>query len=127
MDLLRRARDLVPPLAVVEASEGTLIVKARDENGFDVSFKRADGRWIVSVGPWLGHFDDTDEALECFRGALSPNAFLVVAYRGSFAVRTDVHWPSGMVSTSGSMFSPFWRSKSAAIRRNHWSTVQDDE
>lgn len=125
--VIQEALAVVPGGAKAQVDAQAVLVERASESGFDVSLARSEGRWLVKVGPWYGHFEEPSEALECFRGALSPETYLMTLERGSLPVRTDVHWPSGMVSSTSRLFSPFWRRKSLVTRRNRWQIVSDPE
>lgn len=123
--VIKEALTLVPEGAKTQVEARAVSVQRASASGFDVSLALTEGQWIVTAGPWRGHFEGSDEALECFRGALSPETYLMTLERGKLPVRTDVHWPSGMVSTTGLRLSPFWRRKSVVTRRNHWPRAHD--
>lgn len=125
--MVQEALTLVPEDAKAQVDANAVLVERASTSGFDISLALSEGRWLVKVGPWYSHFEEPADALECFRGALSPETYLMTLERGNLPVRTNVHWASGMVSTTARLFSPFWRRKSVVTRRNHWQIAGGPE
>jgi hypothetical protein len=127
---LREKLRKYPQLSIVDKG-ASITVKAQMPDGFDVSFHTGDGEYIVSMEGWHAHFDTTqiETALNCFAFGLSDSARLEVHSRGGKDCRwtletyEDGAWRTD--STTGLLFSRFWRKKTVRYLRN--AVIVSDE
>jgi hypothetical protein len=130
LDALREKLRRYPQLSVVD-DVASITVKAQTPDGFDVSFHTGDGEYTVCMEGWHAHFDATqiDTALNCFAFGLSDGARLEVHSRGGKDYRwtleafEDGVWRTD--STTGLVFSAFWRKKTVRYLRN--AVIVSDE
>jgi hypothetical protein len=123
LDAIREKLRRYPQLSVVD-EVASITVKAQTPDGFDVSFHAGNGEYIVSMEGWHAHFDTTqiETALNCFAFGLSDTARLEVHSRGGKDCRwtleayEDGAWRTD--STTGQLFSRFWRKKIVRYLRN---------
>ncbi|NOT88035.1 MAG: hypothetical protein HOP03_07625 [Lysobacter sp.] len=123
LDAIRRKLRGYPRLSVVDTGD-SITVKAQTPDGFAVSFHSGDGEYTVSMDGWHAHFDATqiETALNCFAFGLSDTARLEVHsrggrdYRWTLEVFEDDAWHPD--STTGLLFSRFWRMKTVRYLRN---------
>lgn len=109
----------------------TITFNAMDDTGFSVWLMERKPGYTVGYDGWHEQFDDEEEALQAFAFGLSDECRLKVIRRGN----TDCAWIvegkddvgnwSG-TSTTGLLFTPFWRKKSIVYRQNRLIT-QDDQ
>lgn len=106
-----------------------VIVRSGSPTGFDVWMEEDGKNSIVFFGSggWHEHFDNPKEAVNCFLFGLSDKARLRVIERGGkFSscsleyVNEQGHWVSD--STTGSLFTPFWRKKTIKYLQNESNT-----
>ena len=102
-------------------TESSITVHAQ-EGGFDVSVT-IEGSITVGFDGWHEHFHDENDAFNCFSWGLSEECRLAVVRRGSTPVAwttqslVDDQWTDD--STTGLMFTPFWRPRSVVYLQNH--------
>ncbi len=100
-----------------------------DSQGFELELIRDTSEFTVLFLGAHQHFDTEDEALRFFVYLLSDHCRLVVIMRGGAAHKWIVElledgiWCARF--TLGTLFFPFWRSKSQRIHQNH--AVKDPE
>jgi hypothetical protein len=91
-------------------------------SGFSVGMKTDRGRFEVYFDGWHEHFDNEEEALDCFAFGLSDQCRLKIVRRGNIACSWTVESRSGGEwtedSTVGLLFIPFWRTKRVEYRQN---------
>lgn len=130
LDAIREKLRTYPQFSVIDEG-ASITVEARTPDGFDVSFHSGDGEYTVYMEGWHAHFDATqiDTALNCFAFGLSDTARLEVHSRGGRDYRwtleafEDGVWRTD--STTGLLFSAFWRKKTVRYLRN--AVIASDE
>lgn len=109
---------------ILDCTDNTIIVKADHNNGIDVSINIEDGITNVSIGNWHEHFEDHEEALNYFGGALTKSLRLKVYLKGNFEYKWTVeekvgnHWIER--NSCGSMIFPFWKKTSITYKQNFY-------
>lgn len=102
--------------------DNAIKVDAPSPEGFDLVFVENSGEWIVFYDGWHEHFDNKEEALNCFAFGLSRNCRLEVTLRGSYPYRWRVQSRDGGAwqtdSTTTLLFFPFWRRRRVEYRQN---------
>jgi hypothetical protein len=92
-------------------------------DGFAVTFWAGKDCFIVRFDAWVEEFTSEAEALRCFAFGLSEKCRLKVLSRGEFDYAWTVEYRDGgewrEYSTTGLVFSPFWRKKQVRYLRNH--------
>ena len=110
------------PTARVEETSNALTVLPSSPAGFSVTLRKAGARYGVSFEGWHEEFDTEDEAVDCVGFGLSNRCRLAITFRGSFPVEWTVEslrdgaWCPD--STTGLIFSPFWKAKRVEHRSN---------
>ena len=93
-----------------------------NEGGFSVSLQEHGGAYTVSFDGWHETFADVDEALNCFGFGLSDTCRLKVRTRGGRDCAWTVQYKDGDTwrddSTTGMVFTRFWRPKRVEYRSN---------
>ncbi len=123
LDAVREKLRKYPQLSVMDEGD-SITVEAQTPEGFAVSFHSSDGEYTVCMEGWHAHFDATqiETALNCFAFGLSDSARLEVHSRGGKDYRwtleafEDGVWRTD--STTGLLFSAFWRRKTVRYLRN---------
>jgi hypothetical protein len=119
--LANRLADGSPPISF-EIAEGVLRVPRADENGFDVSLRKEEGFCEVYFDAWHEVFEDEEEAVRCFLFGLSKECRLRVESRGGADCTWTVEHKRGddwiSDSTTGLLFSRFWRRKQVRYLQN---------
>ena len=111
------------PIARYSVDGNTITVEAIDSNGFSVWLTDKKPGYTVGYDGWHDEFDDEDEALSAFAFGLSEDCRLKVIRRGDAECAWTVEgrddtgqWISD--STTGLLFTPFWRKKTTTYRQN---------
>ena len=101
---------------------GSLNVDPVSPDGYRVWIDCSDGKFTVGFDGWHEHFDDEDEALDCFAFGFSDQCRLKVVRRGDFdcawTLESQEHDTWIEDSTVGLFMVPFWRKKSVIYKRN---------
>ena len=121
LDVIREKLAKYPDVHA-ELDGKAITVRAKNADGFDVTFYPCEPEYVVSLGGWHDHFDDASDAMDIFFNALTNHARIGVAQRGS----TEYKWTLETLqddtwvthSTCGLLFFPFWRRKHTAIQQN---------
>ncbi len=101
---------------------GSISVLCDNPESDDVSIWGDEGAFIVSFGGWHEHFDDLEDAKNCFAFCLTGPCRLKVTFRGdtestwTLQTREAGGWEDG--STTGLLFIPFWKPKRYEFRHN---------
>jgi len=100
-----------------DSGDGYVTVHPVSKDGFTVRFDtvigESDNPYIVSFEGWHEHFDDAEEALNCFAYGLSSHCRLRVherggkAYKWTLETNEDGTWVP--YSSTGWFIFPFWR------------------
>lgn len=107
----------------VESFDDGLSVLCSNEGSFEVSIhKLEEDRYSVGFDGWHEHFDQVDDALNCFAFGLSDQCRLKVKIRGRMECAWTVQskevdsWEDD--STTGLFLVPFWKPSKTAFRQN---------
>lgn len=119
-----RRRLLRCPAARAVATETTLEVPPRDDEGFTVRVRAGRRGSVVEFDGWYRRFPREEDALDCFEFGLSAACRLLVEYRGRRAVAWTVEsreygcWvPHRRVARR---LVPFWRPPRFVLRQNRF-------
>lgn len=109
----------------------TLTVEPLTEDGFSVWLHEQPPAYTVGFDGWHEHFQDEAEALAAFAFGLSDACRLQVMQRGrmdcAWTVESqDEHGEWKVDSTTGLLFTPFWRRRRVVYRQNHLITRGGD-
>lgn len=105
-----------------EVTPSNVTIIPENKNGFEVSFQIDRDRYQVNLGGWHDHFDDAEEALDCFSFGLSSKCRLKITSRGNFPCVWTVQslengeWVDD--SSTGLLFFPFWKAKTVSYKQN---------
>ena len=110
------------PDATFESDDSSITVRPNSPGGFPVAFMDCASEYIVSLGGWHDHFDNSDEALDIFFTGLTTHSRISVYIRGN----TEYKWTLELLganewvpsSTCGLLFFPFWRRVVQTIQQN---------
>ncbi len=100
----------------------SLSVCCDNPESVEVSIWEAGDGFQVGIGGWHEHFDNLQDALNCFGFGLSEGCRLKVTMRGSTECawtvqsRESGEWVDD--TTTGLLFVPFWRRKTFRFHRN---------
>ena len=99
-------------------------VEPEDDSGFTLVFVDDSDEYVVHFDGWHEHFTDMKEAIDCFGFGLTAACRLAVLYRGATPVRwtLEVFEDGAWIpySTTGLVFTPFWRRKRVAYLQNRF-------
>jgi hypothetical protein len=124
LELLDEVRDKLKkyPDAKFESDDCSITVLPNSPDGFRVAFMDCAPEYIVSLGGWHDHFDNTEDALDIFSTGLTSHSRLSVSSRGATEYRWTLELLSGggwvPFSTDGLLFFPFWRQHVRSIQQN---------
>ena len=76
------------PDATFESDDSSITVRPNSPGGFPVAFMDCASEYIVSLGGWHDHFDNSDEALDIFFTGLTTHSRISVSIRGN----TEYKW-----------------------------------
>ncbi len=105
-----------------ESTPDNVTILPVNQGGFSVSFQIDGDQYQVNLGGWHEHFDDADEALNCFTFGLSSECRLKITSCGKIPCRWTVQskengeWVDD--STTGLLFFPFWKARSVSYKQN---------
>ena len=115
------------PSARYATADGTITVEPATDGGFAVWLTEKNPGYTVGYDGWHDEFDDEEDALAAFAFGLSDDCRLQVVKRGDAECAwivegrdDDGQWRGD--STTGLLFTPFWRKKSIAYRQNNLIT-----
>ncbi|MGV3662560.1 MAG: hypothetical protein ACO1TE_20415 [Prosthecobacter sp.] len=101
------------------------------KDGFSVWLTEQPPGYTVGFDGWHEEFQDVEEALAAFAFGLSDDCRLQVIQRGSMDCAWTVEsrdeqgqWQ--VDSTTGLLFTPFWRKQRTIYRQNHVISRQGD-
>ncbi len=106
------------------ATEMSITIPPKSEDGFEVSFHVKGNEYTVYFEGWHDHFGSLHEAINCFGFGLSPECRIKVDIRGEHPYRwtcevlQDGQWVKS--GTTGLMFYPLWRRHRVKYLRNNW-------
>jgi len=110
------------PNLKTEYGDNYAIVYPADENGFKVRLDAGDTEYTVSYSGWHDHFEDPDEALNCFGFGLSDNCRLKVYLHGDSEYKWKVEYLKNRKwhkdSETGVLFFKFWQKKKIVYLQN---------
>ncbi len=110
------------PDAEVTQQPGCVTVHRKDHTGFDVTLHDEGDGFTVYYDGWHEHFDDAEEALNCFAFGLSDQCRLRVSQRMGYAHKWTVQYVEDGVwvddSTTGMLLFPFWARPVVVFRQN---------
>lgn len=125
---IRERFERYPEADVEEAGEWIRYVPSL-KTGFSVEFHLDVDRYVVAYEGWHEHFQDAEEALDCFAFGLSDSCRLKTMLRGGsehkWTVETlqDGAWVSH--SETGLMFYRFWCAPQTTVRQNRLICAAD--
>jgi hypothetical protein len=111
------------PTANCQIEADRIEVPPSSDDGFAVSLYDCGNETIVSYGGWHQHFQDVEEAQNCFAFGLSTRCRLAVHHRGGFEYKwtiqtKDKNGAWNNCDASALLFFPFWRKKSVKYLQN---------
>ena len=124
METFARLREKLAahPTARIDETGQALTVLPSTPTGFPVTLRRIGAGYQVSFEGWHEDFDAEDDAIACFGFGLSNRCRLAITFRGTSPVQwtveslRDATWTPD--STTGLLFTPFWRAKRVEYRSN---------
>jgi hypothetical protein len=109
-----------------EVGASSISVLPTSNDGFTVGLEISQSQITVFFNGWHEHFQEQDEALDCFAFGLSDECRLMECRRGNFAYRWTVEskqdgkWVAD--SETGLFLFPFWKSKEVRYLQNNLIT-----
>jgi hypothetical protein len=109
-----------------EVGASSISVLPTSNDGFTVGLEVSQNQITVFFNGWHEHFQEQDEALDCFAFGLSDECRLKECRRGNFAYRWTVEskqdgkWVAD--SETGLFLFPFWKSKEVRYLQNNLIT-----
>ena len=106
--------------------ENSLSVRCENPDSFEVTVTKAGSEFQVGYDGWHEHFEDIEEAKNCFAFGFSPECRLKVTLRGKKEYKwtvqflEDGNWKDD--STTSLLFTRFWLPKSFVYRQNKLRT-----
>ena len=105
-----------------EVGDDYAIVYPADETGFEVRLDSGKGEYTVSYRGWHEHFEDPNEALNCFGFGLSEDCRLKVYMYGDSEYKWEVEYLKNdqwhKDSETGVLFFKFWKKKKIVYLQN---------
>ena len=91
---LRRLEEFLAahPGLTVEREEGSITVRARGPEGFDVQMTDEDFRATISTPDWRGHYQGAEEAAATFMWLLGPKTRFVRTFSGPLQLGWKLQW-----------------------------------
>ncbi|QUJ77351.1 hypothetical protein KDD17_04940 [Sulfitobacter albidus] len=106
----------------IDFNDDHIIVSCNNAESFDISFQAFGSEFQVSFDGWHEHFENEEEALNCFTFGLSQECRLKVTKRGAMECSWTVQAWQGDTwvndTTTGLILIPFWRPKQIEYRHN---------
>jgi len=106
----------------VSHDETSVRVHCTNPESAPVSIIATDDEYQVHIGGWHEHFNDVEDAKNCFAFSFSDVCRLKVTKRGKFECAWTLQSKKDDTladdSTTGLMFVPFWRHKHIEYRFN---------
>ena len=102
--------------------EHGISVRCENPESFEVTVIKSGSEYQVGYDGWHEHFEDIEEAKDCFAFGFSPECRLKVMLRGEKEYKWTVQyledgkWKDD--STTSLIFSRFWQSKRTEFRHN---------
>jgi hypothetical protein len=113
-----------------EVRASSISVLPASDDGFTVGLEVGESQYTVFFNGWHEHFQEQEEALDCFAFGLSDECRLEECRRGNFAYRWTVEskqndkWVAD--SVTGLFLFPFWRSKNVRYLQNNLITSKKE-
>lgn len=127
MGAISQLKDALALNSIPFVEEGAMItVKARTNDGFDVSMIEEADETIVFYEGWHEHFSSPEEAIKCFMFGLTSSCRICVTQRGRKAHKwtleafEDGAWVS--YGTTGLLLFPFWKPSTTKYLQNDYRT-----
>jgi len=112
------------PSAQFSVSGDMITVQPTDSEGFSVWLTEKRPGYTVGYDGWHDEFEDEEDALAAFDFGLSEDCRLKVIQRGEIDCAwivegrdADGRWSGD--STTGLLFTPFWKKRKTIYRQNH--------
>jgi hypothetical protein len=116
---------------ICEEQDGTIIIRTRDPNGFDIQiFKNAEEYLVFFGSGYHDHFESEDDVAKFVNYGLSGDCRIREIRRGKIAYKwilesnVDGTWqPYQTVGSILAILVPFWKRKKILIYRNNIHTT----